>query len=408
MRVLLIAPYYDRNIPGESWSTYKWVEGICARYDTVVLTSHRRGWRSENSPTQARQIVDWVDPKLPHFLRRVDWELKPTYFVFYLQARRWIRQQLKAGAKFDLIHQVNPLALRYPCPAYDVKIPYIIGPLAGSLPTPAGFAKESTDRQWFRKLRQLDQMRIRRDPWLRASYERAALVLGVAPYVKDVLSGLAIARFAEMSETGVERVATTPKQPPAPGEPLKLLFVGRVIRTKGVIDAIRAVALAAPHCHLEFNIVGDGDMLETCKQEAQRLGVGHLVHFHGRLPRGEVTRWYERSHVFLFPSFREPSGNVVFEAMSQGLPLITSTTGGPGYVVTDASGIRVVPGGPQQYAEELGQGILRLARAPDRLAQMSRAALTRVEEIGIWTAKIDRLAEIYAEVVPTQTHCTSH
>jgi glycosyltransferase involved in cell wall biosynthesis len=398
LRVLLIAPYYDQTRPSESWSTYKWVSGVCARYETTVLTSHWREWQASASPVDAKEIVNWVDPKLPHALRRVDYMLRPQYPLFVARVRRWFSHRQRAGDEFDLIHQVSPTALRYPYPLLGCPVPYILGPLCGSLETPAGFRAESPDQHWYMRLRGLDQLRIHRDPWLRGSYQGASAVLGAAPYVEDLLSGIGVARFTVMSETGVDAVDTVPKQSPAQGEVLKLLFVGRVVRTKGVIDAIRALALAAQRSRVEFHVVGGGPMLETCKEEACRLRIAHLVHFHGRLPRDEVTQWYQRSHAFLFPSFREPSGNVVFEAMSHGLPVITATGGGPGHVVTDASGFRVEPTDPASYPVALARAISHLASDPADYQKRSEAALARVAEIATWPRKIAQLSQLYADV----------
>ena len=144
MRLLLIAPYFDRQTPGESWSTYKWVQGLSAAHDTTVLTQHRAGWKQEESPVAATRIVNWTEPKFPGMNGRIAWELKPSYVPFYHRARQWIKAALRAGEKFDLVHQINPLALRYPSPAAGLGIPYVLGPLAGSLPTPQGSTSSSS------------------------------------------------------------------------------------------------------------------------------------------------------------------------------------------------------------------------------------------------------------------------
>jgi glycosyltransferase involved in cell wall biosynthesis len=209
----------------------------------------------------------------------------------------------------------------------------------------------------------------------------------------------ALRRFDVMAETGPDVLVTTPKPEPAGGQPLRLLFVGRVIRTKGVIDAVRAVALAAPKVNISFDVVGTGDMVESCMTEAARLRVSHLVTFHGRLPRTEVNEWYRRSDVLLFPSFREPSGNVVFEALGFALPIITATAGGPGYVVTPDCGITVPPETPEQYAHDLAEAIVRLASNRSLVASMSAAALRRVDEVASWDKRLDRLMTIYREVM---------
>lgn len=398
-RVLLLAPYFDRTVPGESWSTFKWVEGISAACDTVVLASHRRDWRAEASPVAARKVVNWPDPPLPGMQGRLAWELKPGYIFFYWRARRWIKRALAAGERFDLVHQINPLALRYPSPARALGLKYLMGPLAGSLPTPAGFGDAARERVWFRKLRGLDAFRLRHDPWLRSTYSGAAAVIGVAPYVRELLNPCPPARFSIMAETGVESIAGAPRQPAPAAQPLRLLFVGRIIRTKGILDGIRAVARVGAQASVHLDVVGVGDLLDTCRQEVASLGLTDRVTFHGRLSRDEVFAWYRKSDVFLFPSFREPSGNVVFEAMSQGLPVITSDVGGPGYVVDDTCGLRVSPLNPERYAGGLADAIVSLASDRRRVGDLSAGALRRMEALALWPRKIEGLMNLYRELL---------
>jgi glycosyltransferase involved in cell wall biosynthesis len=176
------------------------------------------------------------------------------------------------------------------------------------------------------------------------------------------------------------------------------LFVGRVIRTKGVIDGIRALAHASTHCEATLDVIGVGDMLEQCKLEARRLGVEKLVTFHGRIDREEVFNWYKKSDVFLFPSFREPSGTVVFEAMGFGLPMITTTLGGPGYVITDECGVRITPDDPKQFAKGLAEAIVELSKDRNKLQGMSEAAIRRVDEVASWEERAEKLISIYEAV----------
>jgi len=399
LRILLIAPNFDRNVAGESWCTFKWVEGISKRFETTVLTTHPKGWDATDTGVAAKQVVNWEYKLLPGVFARLQHELKPQYVTFYLRARRWIKQKITTGFPFDLVHQINPVAVRYPSPAAGLGLKYILGPHAGSIATPSGFREECRDQQWYRKLRNIDQWRIAHDPLLRRSFAEAALVLGVAPYMRDILAPAKIKRFELMAETGPKEIVNKPKTPSPENQPLRLLFVGRVIRTKGVIDGIRAVAIARKSCNITFDIIGTGDMMDECRLEAAKLGVSDIVTLHGRIPRESVFSWYEKSDVFLFPSFREPSGTVVFESMGFGLPLITSTIGGPGHVITPDCGIRVAPDSPEAFASGLAEAIVRLATNRPLVAEMSGAALQRVDEVASWERRLDRLADYYQEAV---------
>ncbi len=397
-KVLLIAPYFDRLTPGESWSTYQWVERICRGTTATVLTTHKPGWDASKSPIQARETVNWRDIKLPKKLARLDHELKPGYLLFYLRCRKWIKKRLKAGERFDLVHQINPLGMRYPCPAAGLGLKLVLGPHAGSLPNPAGFAAASTDKAWFRKLRNLDAFRFRRDPWLRRGFAEASLVLGVAPYVKEILADIPLKHFAVEGETGVEELIPVPPRASDPGQPLRLLYVGRIIRTKGLIDAIRALGQIATSVPFTLDVLGDGDMRAECEQEATQLGLHHQIRFHGRIPREQVTDFYRKADLFVFPSFREPSGNVVFEALGCGLPVLATTSGGPGYVVDETCGITVNASSPETLTREIADALTRINHDRATLARWSAGALKRMEHLAFWPNKAARLLDAYKKV----------
>ena len=104
----------------------------------------------------------------------------------------------------------------------------------------------------------------------------------------------------------------------------------------------------------------------------------------------------------MFPSFREPSGSVVFEALRNGLPIITTNTGGPGFVVDDSCGIRLAAQDPDQLAQDLASAIAGLASNPQRLQQLAAGARERIAAIGLWQNKLDWLMKLYTDVAQVE------
>ena len=107
--------------------------------------------------------------------------------------------------------------------------------------------------------------------------------------------------------------------------------------------------------------------------------------------------------IFVFPSFREAGGNVAFEAMGWGLPLIVSDIGGPGAAVDDSCGIRIHPERPEQYASDIAEAIVRLTRDPVLRRRLGDAARSRVTDVGLWDSKIDRIDALYRDLVDGPT-----
>jgi glycosyltransferase involved in cell wall biosynthesis len=323
--------------------------------------------------------------------------LKPGYIPFYLKARRWIRQALARGERFDLAHQPVPVAMRYPSPVTGLGIPYVIGPVGGSLDSPPGFDNERDTAPWYVGLRSLDRLRMRRDPLLCKTYDQASCVVGIAPYVSDFLKERSIHRFEIMSETGIERLPE-PVDRSNRGDQVRLLYVGRVVRTKGARDTIRAMNLLR-NLPVVLDVVGDGFDRAACETLASDLGVADRVVFHGWRSRDQVEDFYRVADIFVFPSYREPGGNVTFEAMGWGLPLIVSDRGGPGSAVDETCGIRVRPVTPDQYAQDVAGAIRRLVEDRDLRLTLGDGSRRRVADIALWDRKFDRLDSLFAKVL---------
>lgn len=397
--LLLITSGCDGTDVGEAWNSFQWASRLSKRHQVTLLTFRRRDKSPAAKQLPDARVQEWIDLPIVGRWERFNSMLKPGYLSFYAHARRWMKGRIRAGEVFDLVHQLSPVAMRYPSPAAGLGLPLVIGPVGGSLETPEPFSSELKSAPWYTNLRVLDEWRMRHDPWLKRSFASADRILCIAPYVKDFLGSVPSSTVELMSETGVEELPPIRDTVESNGRLLRMLFVGRMIRTKGARDAIRAVAKIKNSTNVRFDVVGDGYDLPACKEEAERLGVSDRVTFHGRLPRKQIDAFYANAHVFLFPSFREPGGIAVFEAMSNGLALIVADRGGPGAVVDDTCGIRVPVTEPEEFSSKIADAIQQLAGSPETVASMGVAAREKIRLHYLWDAKVRRIEAVYDEVL---------
>ena len=398
MRLLLIAPCADGNDVGEAWSAHQWAQRLSERHDVTVLTYYKRGHVPPSVQLPKACVVEWPDLPVVDRAERFNSLLKPGYVALYAWCRRWIKASIRRGENFDLVHQIIPLALRYPSPATGFPMPYFLGPVGGGIDDPEGFHGDTDRAPWYVRLRNVDVWRLRHDPMMRRTYDEAACVLGIAPYVADALSSRRVQRFEVMSDTGIIELPEPVDRGGRSGA-VRLLYVGRIVRTKGLRDAIRALALMPSSTSVMLDVVGDGIDREPCEALAVELGLTDRVTFHGRVPRERVDDFYRSADVFVFPSYREPGGNVVWEAMGYGLPLVVADRGGPGESVDDVSGFRIHPRTPDQFASDIADALIRLVDDPALRSRMGAAARSRVAGLALWDLKIARLERLYTEVV---------
>ena len=117
--------------------------------------------------------------------------------------------------------------------------PYLMGRIAVVFENPPDFTDCSSTLDAVR-LRGLDRLHLRLDPLLRRTFWTELRSRSIAPYVRQILGDVNLHRFEVMSETGLTEWPTVGDRPPSDGT-VHLLDVGRLVRTKGLRDAIGAV-----------------------------------------------------------------------------------------------------------------------------------------------------------------------
>ncbi|MEJ2718328.1 MAG: glycosyltransferase family 4 protein, partial [Deltaproteobacteria bacterium] len=169
----------------------------------------------------------------------------------------------------------------------------------------------------------------------------------------------------------------------APG-PIRVLFVGSLIRRKELHTLISAIALLPPDlCRLD--VVGGLDADTAYVREIRAMIEQEKVSGHVRLlgpvDQAELYGLLARSHVMAVPSSYEGFGIVYVEGMGFGLPAIASTAGAAHEIIThNLNGFLVNPGDPEQ----LSSCIRELSVDRDRLTRMSLAALDRYRAHPTW------------------------
>jgi glycosyltransferase involved in cell wall biosynthesis len=220
-------------------------------------------------------------------------------------------------------------------------------------------------------------------------WETADLILCGSEFVRESIraSGGPVAR-CRVVPYGI----CTPVQAPREnGESrlLRVLTVGGVGLRKGA-----PYVLAAAKClHGKADVRMAGSLeISTHGQELLREHVTLL----GAVPRSEIQQQYGWADVFLLPSICEGSATVCYEALAQGLPVITTPNAGS--VVRDGVDGFIVP---IRDSAAIVDRIERLADDPDLRAKMSANALARSSEFTLETYG-DRLLGAFREAEMTR------
>lgn len=153
------------------------------------------------------------------------------------------------------------------------------------------------------------------------------------------------------------------------------LYAGDVIPRKGVIHLVNAFAdVVANFSQARLMIIGKEEnqtYTTEVKQRVQELNLEQHIQFLPRLPQPELARYMGQAAVFVFPTYSEGLPRVVFEAMSAGLPVLsTAVSGIPEIVQEGETGILLEPGDEAG----LSQNMCWLLEHPRETADMGRKA----------------------------------
>lgn len=149
------------------------------------------------------------------------------------------------------------------------------------------------------------------------------------------------------------------------GRPLTVLSVGRLAVDKGHALLLEAAALASSRAlPLHFVLAGDGPERNRLEARLRLLGLDDVVEMIGPVGQDRLAELYHDADIFCLPSFAEGLPIVLMEAMSTGLPVVSTNVAGiPELVRHGETGLLVAPGRPDRLVEALetlaGDGDLR-------------------------------------------------
>jgi glycosyltransferase involved in cell wall biosynthesis len=112
-------------------------------------------------------------------------------------------------------------------------------------------------------------------------------------------------------------------------EPVRLLFAGRLVPSKGVLVLLAALrSLDERGLEARVDLIGQGEEREACLRTATSLRAVRLSVLES-VPYGKpFFELLGRYHALLVPSLTEEQPRVVFDANAQAVPVIASETGG--------------------------------------------------------------------------------
>lgn len=181
------------------------------------------------------------------------------------------------------------------------------------------------------------------------------------------------------------------------------LTVGRFTEKKSPMSTIKAFAICVKKVSdLQLWMVGKGELLDECKALVMNLGLERNIFFTGSKKPEEIAKMFESAYAFLLHSVTSKSGDKegtpvsILEAMSAGLPVVSTLHGGIGDVVIDG---RTGFLNPEHDVEAMASSMMKLIDNRSLRDRFSDHGRKRIEEKFTRKRYLDTIDEVLAKAI---------
>lgn len=412
MKVLLLAEVCNPEWPSLPGFSFYLADSIAQNVDVTIVTHIRNKKNLQKIETNIKEII-YIDNefiasplnKLSNLLRKMKiggWMTNmalryPTYILFEFLAWHKLKKRISQN-EFDLIHRISPVSPTLPSLiAKKSTIPFILGPLNGSLPWPQQFTDAiKKEREFIVHIRNAYKFL----PYYKSSFQNASRILVAFEHVKKDVPQSEHHKFVKYNELGVDTNLYQPSSLKKDKSQCDFLFVGRLVPYKGanvVINAfVKSKLLRDKH---RLIIVGDGPEKAFLQKLINDNDLQDCVELLGWKTQTEVAKIMQASDVFVFPTIREVGGNVIIEALSAGLPCVVPDYGGPSELVNPNIGIKIPLSDKAEFENQYVAAMESLAQNTELREELSKAARLEAVNNHDWSIRGKKTIQIYNDVL---------
>jgi len=184
-----------------------------------------------------------------------------------------------------------------------------------------------------------------------------------------------------------------------------ILYVGRLVKRKGVEYLIQAIKHLESHLPTELMIVGDGPERKNLEKLVNSSNLRNVT-FYGFIPQSKLKAFYQSASVFVLPAITDPTGDteglgvVLLEAMSCGIPVIACRVGGiPDIISNGKTGLLV----EEKDSLKLAEAIERVLSDNELRAHLVKNATRVVQTEFSWEQIAKQILQEYEAILDSRS-----
>lgn len=282
----------------------------------------RRGLKEFNI-----QHVELVIVDVPNALNWFREKHSAFHHMYYILWQHWAWLWVKhSGIHFDVIHHVTMNDYRIPSELYKAKGAKVIwGPMGGAQVTPRPLMVYEKN-QLVASFREFVNKSCSWNPFYKKALRSYYKIYCINNETQKQISRIVGKDVPLMPELALRDEYKNLPIRKGNNDIFKIVFVGRLIGKKGIAFLVDALSLMPTDMNWELLIFGDGDDHALIEKQIADSGIEKNVKLMGNRPLNQIAEAYQQADVFVLPSLRETSGNVLLEAMAYAVPIVAFDT----------------------------------------------------------------------------------
>lgn len=388
--------------PGLGWG---WIVALSKYHDLWIITGEREGNREAIDRELKRQMELRSHLKFIFIPRpdgpRVE-RIWPLYYyrlyrLWHLEALR-IARELTSEISFDLAHQLNMTGFREPGFLWKLDLPFVWGPVGGTVNVPLRFARILGGREFLYHMAKvtINNLQLRYHPRVRSALHRADAFITSNSDTREAFrrvhkkDSVVIQDTGPISETLVQNLGTSKKE----NSIFRISWSGLHISRKALPILLYALSQIRLQVQFHLDIIGDGPMSSSWKKLAVRLKLQDCLTWYGWLEKAKALDIVAKSDLFAFPSLHEGTPTVVMEALSLGVPVLCLDHCGQADVVDSTCGIKIPLATEKVVIASFREAIIYLITHREECLLLSEGAKERIGLFS-WDSKAKLMSNLY-------------
>lgn len=391
--------------PGVGWN---WVTNLAPKVNSLhvlVCGSEHKEKIERYLEKHHLDNVKFYYIDVSKILSKNKWKIPYFVFIYY---KMWQIKALKiskdiiSNNDIDIVHHVTYNEYRTTGHLFKLGKPFIWGPIGGGqMYNPILRKAYFKSTEIYKELiRNYINLRIANSKLLSFKTKKMSKIL-ISDRATAGLIGNKV-KFERMLETAYNGEIIPKQYKVESNDPIKIMWAGVLIPRKGLKWVLDALAESGFE-NYKLTIAGEGKERDICEEYVLSKNLEDKIKFIGNIPYEDMKNLYRESELFVFSSLRDTSGNVVLEAMANGLPVIALNHNGAADMIDDKSGVKIEVNTYEQIKDDFIKVLKEFNDNRLKIQEMGVNAQNRIKENYTWDIMINKMMKYYEEAINSES-----